>query len=41
MHDRSWTLEALPTMIDGYRELGYHIVDPYLIQHQENSTEPL
>ncbi|TLQ39632.1 polysaccharide deacetylase family protein [Ruoffia tabacinasalis] len=41
MHDRSWTLEALPTMIDGYSELGYHIVDPYLIQHQENSTEPL
>ena len=41
MHDRSWTLDALPTMIDGYRELGYHIVDPYLIQHQQNSTEPL
>lgn len=41
MHDRSWTLEALPAMIDGYREMGYHIVDPYLIQAQENSTEPL
>lgn len=41
MHDRSWTLEALPGMIDGYRAMGYHIVDPYLIQHQENSTAPL
>lgn len=41
MHDRYWTLEALPTIIDGYHEMGYHIVDPYLIQHSENSTEPL
>lgn len=41
MHDRSWTLDALPRMIDGYREMGYHIVDPYLIMHQENSTAPL
>lgn len=41
MHDRSWTLEALPQMIDGYREKGYHIVDPYLIKHSENSVEPL
>lgn len=38
MHDRPWTLEALPRIIEGYREQGYHIVDPYLIQHQENST---
>lgn len=41
MHDRPWTLEALPGMIDGYRAMGYHIVDPYLIQHQENSTAPM
>ncbi|XJS11740.1 polysaccharide deacetylase family protein [Aerococcaceae bacterium WGS1372] len=41
MHDRSWTRDALATMIDGYREMGYHIVDPYLIQSQENSTVPL
>ncbi|MBG9984598.1 polysaccharide deacetylase family protein [Aerococcaceae bacterium DSM 111022] len=36
MHDRSWTYGALEKMIDGYREMGYHIVDPYLIKHQRN-----
>lgn len=41
MHDRYWTRDALPAMIEGYRQKGYHIVDPYLIKHQENSTAPL
>lgn len=36
MHDRSWTLEALDQMIDGYREMGYQIVDPLLIESREN-----
>ncbi|MBG9982208.1 polysaccharide deacetylase family protein [Aerococcaceae bacterium DSM 111020] len=39
MHDREWTYHALERMIDGYREKGYHIVDPYLIKHQRNSEE--
>ncbi len=41
MHDREWTYHALERMIDGYREKGYHIVDPYLIKHQRNSEEPM
>lgn len=41
MHDRIWTYEALDTMIDGYREMGYHIVDPLLIETHKNSTDPL
>lgn len=36
MHDRSWTLEALDQMVDGYRQMGYHIVDPLLIESREN-----
>ncbi|UUX34301.1 polysaccharide deacetylase family protein [Fundicoccus culcitae] len=38
MHDRPWTLKALPQIIQGYRQQGYHIVDPYIIKHQKNST---
>lgn len=41
MHDLPWTADALDRLIDGYRKQGYHIVDPYLIIRQENSTEPL
>lgn len=41
MHDRSWTSDALARMIDGYREKGYHIVDPLIIKSQENSTAPM
>ncbi|MCM2674866.1 polysaccharide deacetylase family protein [Alkalicoccobacillus plakortidis] len=32
MHDRDWTNEALPTIIDGLREQGYEFVDPDLIK---------
>ena len=41
MHDLSWTADALDKIIDGYRAKGYHIVDPYLIAKQLNSTAPL
>lgn len=41
MHDLPWTSQALTSMIEGYRSQGYHIVDPYLIKHQVNSTDPL
>lgn len=41
MHDREWTYGALERMIDAYRAKGYHIVDPYLIKKQVNSTAPL
>lgn len=41
MHDLPWTSQALASMIEGYRFQGYHIVDPYLIKHQVNSTDPL
>lgn len=41
MHDLPWTSQALASMIEGYRSQGYHIVDPYLIKHQRNSTDPL
>lgn len=41
MHDLPWTSQALASMIEGYRAQGYHIVDPYLIKHQRNSTDPL
>ncbi|MGF3067237.1 polysaccharide deacetylase family protein [Facklamia sp. P12950] len=32
MHDRPWTNGAISRMVDGYREQGYHIVDPLLIR---------
>lgn len=32
MHDREWTNEALGDVIDGFREQGYEIVDPDLIE---------
>lgn len=41
MHDLPWTADAVRGMIEGYRNQGYYIVDPYLIMHQENSVEPL
>lgn len=28
IHDREWTLKALPTMLDRYRDMGYGFVDP-------------
>lgn len=42
MHDRSWTVEALPGIIDGLREKGYDILDSKAIQSPErkgDSTE--
>ena len=41
MHDLPWTADAVRDMANGYRDQGYHIVDPYLILHQENSLDPL
>ncbi len=35
MHDREWTAEALPDIIEGLRAKGYEIVDPALIQTKE------
>lgn len=32
MHDRKWTLEALPAIISGLRNKGYEFVDPSLIK---------
>lgn len=32
MHDRSWTLEATPAIIEGLKDKGYSIIDPALIQ---------
>ncbi|WP_227395661.1 polysaccharide deacetylase family protein [Jeotgalibacillus aurantiacus] len=32
MHDREWTNEALPGIVDGLRGKGYDIVDPVLIK---------
>lgn len=39
MHDRPWTSEAINRMVDGYREQGYHIVDPLLIKNPDPETE--
>lgn len=33
MHDREWTLEALPDIVNGLREKGYEMLDPNLIQN--------
>src|SRR5690606_30777301 len=32
MHDREWTYEAIPDIVNGLREQGYEFVDPKLIQ---------
>lgn len=39
MHDREWTLEATPSIIEGLREKDYEIVDPALIKSVENESE--
>ena len=31
MHDREWTAEAVPAIVDGLIEQGFTIVDPHLI----------
>lgn len=35
MHDRTWTAEAVPVIVDGLIEQGFTIVDPKLITHEE------
>ena len=35
MHDREWTSEAVPGIVDGLIEQGYTIVDPKLISHEQ------
>lgn len=32
MHDREWTAEALPGIVEGLREQGYELVNPHLIK---------
>lgn len=34
MHDRKWTAEAVPTIVDGLIEQGFTIIDPKLITHE-------
>ena len=34
MHDRTWTAEAVPEIVDGLIEQGFTIVDPKLIQNE-------
>lgn len=34
MHDRTWTAEATPAIVDGLIEQGFTIVDPKLITHE-------
>ncbi|MBB5172235.1 polysaccharide deacetylase family protein [Texcoconibacillus texcoconensis] len=38
MHDREWTLEALPDIIEGLKEKGYSFVDPETIQDSEENS---
>ena len=35
MHDRTWTADAVPAIVDGLLEQGFTIVDPKLISHEE------
>lgn len=39
MHDREWTKDATPAIIDGLREKGYEILDPSLIQSGTTESE--
>ncbi|WP_026692186.1 polysaccharide deacetylase family protein [Peribacillus kribbensis] len=32
MHDRTWTMEALPGIIKGFQDKGYSFIDPALIE---------
>lgn len=34
MHDRKWTAEALKSIVEGFREMGYDFVDPQTIKGQ-------
>ncbi|TVP89702.1 polysaccharide deacetylase family protein [Alkalibacterium sp.] len=39
MHDREWTLEATPAIIEGLREKDYELVNPDAIRFVENERE--
>ena len=39
MHDREWTAEAVPAIIDGLDEQGYQMVDPKLIVNPAAKNE--
>ncbi|GEK90672.1 polysaccharide deacetylase family protein [Alkalibacterium kapii] len=39
MHDRTWTTEATPAIIDGLREKDYELLDPELIQSVDSESE--
>lgn len=39
MHDREWTAEAVPAIIDGLDEMGYKMVDPKLIVNKYDIKE--
>lgn len=39
MHDRSWTLQATPAIIDGLKDKGYSIVDPATIQSGQQEVK--
>ncbi|GGF12147.1 hypothetical protein GCM10010954_08500 [Halobacillus andaensis] len=35
MHDREWTAEAIPDIVEGFKEKGYKLLDPKLIKIDE------
>lgn len=39
MHDREWTLEATPSIIEGLREKDYELVDPDAIRFASTESE--
>lgn len=39
MHDRWWTSEALPDIVNGLRDKGYSLIDPKLIDSEGGVTE--
>lgn len=39
MHDRTWTADAVPAIVDGLREKDYEIVDPDTIVSVQNTPE--
>lgn len=40
MHPYSWTIEAIPGLVNGYRNLSYEIIDPHTIAPREREPEP-
>jgi len=39
MHDREWTMQATPDIIDGLRDKGFELVDPALIRSEFSESE--